>query len=131
MRSQSLGADAIHSRIDALVSAGAFAGIGLAGLGLAIADPILGIAITVAIVFALAGTVKELFYRMMDAVYPTIIEELISSANTVPGVLDVHDVRVRWVGRELVATMHVDMDPKSTLESAHAIAMKVEDAVRS
>jgi cation diffusion facilitator family transporter len=127
--SESLEADGIHSRIDALVSAGAFAGIGLAGLGLAIADPILGIMITVAIVFALAGTVKQLYYRMMDAVDPTIIDELTSSAKTVPGVLAVHDVRVRWVGRELVATMHVDMDPKSTLESAHAIAMKVEDAV--
>jgi cation diffusion facilitator family transporter len=127
--SESLEADGIHSRIDALVSAGAFAGIGLAGLGLAIADPILGIMITVAIVFALAGTVKQLYYRMMDAVDPTIIDELTSAAKSVPGVLAVHDVRVRWVGRELVATMHVDMDPKSTLENAHAIAMKVEGAV--
>jgi cation diffusion facilitator family transporter len=127
--SESLEADGIHSRIDALVSAGAFAGIGLAGLGLTIADPILGILITVAIVFALAGTVKQLYYRMMDAVDPTIIDELTSSAKSVPGVLAVHDVRVRWVGRELVATMHVDMDPKSTLENAHAIAMEVEDAV--
>ncbi|HLQ14272.1 MAG TPA: cation diffusion facilitator family transporter [Candidatus Eisenbacteria bacterium] len=127
--SESLEADGIHSRIDALVSAGAFAGIGLAGLGLTIADPILGILITVAIVFALAGTVKQLYYRMMDAVDPTIIDELTSSATAVPGVLAVHDVRVRWVGRELVAVMHVDMDPKSTLENAHAIAMRVEDAV--
>jgi cation diffusion facilitator family transporter len=129
IESESLEADGIHSRIDALVSAGAFAGIGLAGLGLTIADPILGILITVAIVFALAGTVKQLYYRMMDAVDPTIIDELTSSAKSVPGVLAVHDVRVRWVGRELVATMHVDMDPKSTLENAHAIAMEVEDAV--
>jgi cation diffusion facilitator family transporter len=127
--SESLEADGIHSRIDALVSAGAFAGIGLAGLGLTIADPILGILITVAIIFALAGTVKQLYYRMMDAVDPTIIDELTSSATSVPGVLAVHDVRVRWVGRELVAVMHVNMDPKSTLENAHAIAMRVEDAV--
>ena len=48
--SESLEADGIHSRIDALVSAGAFVGIGLAGLGLEIADPIVGILITVAIV---------------------------------------------------------------------------------
>ncbi|GAC1504188.1 MAG: cation diffusion facilitator family transporter [Candidatus Dormibacteraceae bacterium] len=127
--SESLEADGIHSRIDALVSAGAFAGIGLAGLGLTIADPILGILITVAIVFALAGTVKQLYYRMMDAVDPTIIDELSTSAKSVPGVLAVHDVRVRWVGRELVAVMHVDMDPKSTLENAHAIAMRVEETI--
>jgi cation diffusion facilitator family transporter len=127
--SESLAADGIHSRIDALVSAGAFAGIGLAGLGLRIADPIVGILITVAIVYVLAGTVKQLYYRMMDAVDPTIVDELTSAASSVPGVLQVHDVRVRWVGRELVAVMHVAVNPKSTLEEAHAVAMRVEVAV--
>ena len=127
--SESLEADGIHSRIDALVSAGAFAGIGLAGIGLAIADPIVGILITIAIVFALAGTVKTLFYRMMDAVDPSMVDELSAVAKSVPGVLAVHDVRVRWVGRELVAVMHVDCDPKATLQEAHALAMRVEDAI--
>jgi cation diffusion facilitator family transporter len=127
--SESLEADGIHSRIDALVSAGAFVGIGLAGLGLRIADPIVGILITVAIVYVLAGTVKQLYYRMMDAVDPTIVDEIAKAAASVNGVLQVHDVRVRWVGRELVAVMHVAMDPKSTLEQAHGLAMRVEDAV--
>jgi len=127
--SESLEADGIHSRIDALVSAGAFAGIGLAGLGLRIADPILGIVITFAIVYVLAGTVKQLFYRMMDAVDPTIVDEITQAAESVSGVLRVHDVMVRWVGRELVAVMHVATDPKSTLEEAHAMSMRVEDAV--
>lgn len=127
--SESLEADGIHSRVDALVSAGAFVGIGLAGLGLRIADPIAGILITFAIVYVLAGTVKQLFYRMMDAVDPTIVDEITQAASSVNGVLQVHDVRVRWVGRQLVAVMHVAMDPKSTLENAHALAMRVEDAV--
>jgi len=127
--SESLAADGIHSRIDALVSAGAFGGIGLAGLGLRIADPIVGILITIAIVYVLAGTVKQLYYRMMDAVDPTIVDELTNAASSIPGVLQVHDVRVRWVGRELVAVMHVAVNPKSTLEEAHAVAMRVEDAV--
>jgi cation diffusion facilitator family transporter len=127
--SESLTADGIHSRIDALVSAGAFIGIGLAGLGLKIADPILGVLITFAIIYVLAGTVKQLFYRMMDAVDPTIVDEITSAALSVSGVLQVHDVRVRWVGRELVAVMHVDCDPKSSLEEAHALSMRVEEAV--
>jgi len=127
--SESLKADGIHSRIDALVSAGAFLGIGLAGLGLRLADPIVGMLITVAIVYVLAGTVKQLYYRMMDAVDPTIVDEISSAAKSVTGVLEVHDVRVRWVGRELVAVMHVATNPKSTLEDAHALAMRVEDAV--
>jgi divalent metal cation (Fe/Co/Zn/Cd) transporter len=85
--------------------------------------------ITFAIVYVLAGTVKQLYYRMMDAVDPTIVDEITNAAKSVSGVLEVHDVRVRWVGRELVAVMHVASNPKSTLEDAHALAMRVEDAV--
>src|ERR1700730_3162730 len=127
--SESLEADGIHSRIDAWVSAGAFVGIGPAGRGLPLADPIVGILITIAIVYVLAETVKQLFYRMMDAVDPTMVDEITNAAKSVSGVLQVHDVRVRWVGRELLAGMNVAINPKSTLEDAHALAMQVEDAV--
>ena len=127
--SESLEADGIHSRIDALVSAGAFAGIGLAGLGLPLADPIVGLLITAAIVYILGGAVKKLYYRMMDAVDPTMVDEIRSAAMSVPGVLEVSEVRLRWVGRELVAVMHVACDPGSSLKGAHDLAMRVEDAV--
>ncbi len=127
--SEALEADGVHSRIDAMVSAGAFAGIGLAGLGLTIADPLVGLGISAAIVFILGRTVKQLYYRMMDAVDPTMLDEITAAASKVKGVLGVHDVRARWVGRELVATMHVDCDPNATLTAAHETGLRVEDAV--
>jgi cation diffusion facilitator family transporter len=127
--SPALEADGVHSRIDALVSLGAFVGIGLAGLGLGLADPVAGLVITVMILYLLAGTVRQLFLRMMDAVDPHLIEELTEAARGVEGVLDVHDVRARWVGRELAAVMHVDCDPDSSLEEAHEVATRVDHAV--
>src|SRR5207247_3053584 len=57
IRSSALEADGVHSRIEALVSAGAFGGIGLAALGFRVADPVAGILITGAILYMLAGTV--------------------------------------------------------------------------
>jgi cation diffusion facilitator family transporter len=129
LNSPALEADGIHSRIDALVSAAAFAGIGLAGLGLRLADPIAGLLITVAIIFVMGGTVRELFMRMMDAVDPELTAELTRSAMQVPGVLGVHDVRARWVGRQLVAVIHINCSPNATLQQAHALATQVEDAV--
>ena len=127
--STALEADGVHSRVDALVSAAAFAGIGLAGLGLRAADPIAGIVITVAIVYVLAGTVRSLFNRMLDAVDPAVVDEITEAARGVDGVLDVHDVRAWWVGRELWAVMHVDCDPDSTLRSAHEVVERVEHEV--
>jgi cation diffusion facilitator family transporter len=130
LRSAPLEADGIHSRIDALVSGGAFVGIGLAWVGIRVADPIAGILITFAILYILAGTVRDLFYRMMDAVDPALIDQVAAAAGKVPGVLGVHDVTARWVGRELVAVMHVDCDEDSSLKEAHRIVERVEHEVQ-
>ncbi|HXM56926.1 MAG TPA: cation diffusion facilitator family transporter [Candidatus Dormibacteraeota bacterium] len=127
--STALEADGVHSRADALVSAGAFVGIGLAGLGLRLADPIAGLVITAAIVYILGGTLRQLVLRMMDAVDPKLIDELAAAAGGVPGVLGVHDVRARWVGRELIAVMHVDCAADASLKEAHALAERVEHEV--
>lgn len=129
IHSAALEADGIHSRIDALVSAGAFAGIGLASLGLGWADPIAGLAITAMILYILAGTVRDLYHRMMDAVDPDVVEEITHAAEHVEGVLGVHDVRARWVGRQLSVVLHIDCDASATLTQAHALAEKVEDEV--
>jgi cation diffusion facilitator family transporter len=127
--STALETDGIHSRTDALVSAGAFAGIGLAGMGLRLADPIAGLLITGAILYILVGTLRKLVLRMMDAVDPKLIDELTAAAEHTEGVLGVHDVRARWVGRELVAVMHIDCDANLSLKDAHAIAQRVEHEV--
>jgi cation diffusion facilitator family transporter len=130
LRSSALEADGVHSRIDALVSAGAFIGIFLAGvMGIRLADPIVGILITGAIVYVLAGTVRDLFYRMMDAVDPHMVEEIRHAAEHVDGVLAVGDVQARWVGRELWAVMHVATDQDSTLKEAHDVVDRVHHEV--
>ena len=129
IRSLALEADGIHSRLDALVSAGAMVGLALAWFGIAIADPLAGLAITIAIVYILAGTVGRLVLRMMDAVDPDVIEQITGAAGRVNGVLGVHDVRARWVGRELVAVMHIDCAHDLSLVQAHDIAEAVRKEV--
>src|SRR5438270_5451849 len=129
IRSRPLEADGIHSRIDALVSAGAVVGIALASVGLRIADPLAGLLITAMILYILAGTVRELFYRMMDAVDPKLIEDLTAAASGVQGVLGVHDVRARWVGRELAAVLHIDCGPDVSLKQAHQVAERVQHEI--
>jgi len=129
LHSSALEADGIHSRIDALVSAGAAMGIGLAAAGFGWADPVAGLAITAMILFILAGTVRDLFYRMMDAIDPDVIEEIEHHALGVKGVLGVHDIRARWVGREISVVLHVDCDPGLSLRQAHDLAVLVEQEV--
>ncbi|TMD05027.1 MAG: cation transporter [Chloroflexi bacterium] len=129
LKSPALEADGVHSRIDALVSAGAFLGVLASWRGLQLADPVAGLLITAMILYILAGTIRQLFYRMMDAVDPELLDEIEAHARAVPGVLGIHDVNARWVGRELAIVMHVDVDPKLSLKEAHALASKVEKEV--
>ena len=129
IHSLALETDGLHSRLDAAVSAAAGIGLGLAAMGFAIADPLAGLAVTFAIVYILAGTVGRLVLRMMDAVDPELIQQITAAALSVNGVLGVHDVRARWVGRELVAVLHVDCPPDSTLRQAHDIVRAVEHEV--
>ncbi len=129
IRSLALEADGMHSRLDALVSAGAFAGLLFAWMGFAIADPLAGLGITIAIVYILAGTVSRLVLRMMDAVDPGVIEQISAAALSVKGVVGVHDVRARWVGRELIGVLHVECSGELTVAQAHDIAIAVEHEV--
>jgi cation diffusion facilitator family transporter len=129
LNSSALEADGIHSRIDALVSAGAGIGIGLTVAGFSWADPVAGLVITGMILYILAGTVRDLFYRMMEAVDPEVLQEIEEHARSVPGVLGVHDIRARWVGREMAVVLHVDCEPGLSLKEAHDLALKVEHEV--
>jgi cation diffusion facilitator family transporter len=129
LHSSALEADGIHSRVDALVSLGAGVGIAVAAAGIGWADPVAGLAITGMILFILAGTVRDLFYRMMEAVDPEVLAEIEEQARSVKGVLGVHDVRARWVGRQLSVVMHIDLDPRLSLRAAHDLALKVEHEV--
>ena len=129
LHSAALEADGVHSRIDALVSAGAAVGIGLAAAGFGWADPVAGLAITAMILYILAGTVRDLFYRMMEAIDPDVIAEIEHHALSVKGVLGVHDIRARWVGRQISVVLHVDCDPRLSLRQAHDLAVLVEQEV--
>jgi cation diffusion facilitator family transporter len=129
LHSGALEADGIHSRVDALVSLGAGVGIALAAAGLGWADPVAGLAITAMILLILAGTVRDLFYRMMEAVDPEVMAEIEEHALSVKGVLGVHDVRARWVGRQMAVVIHIDLDPGLSLREAHDLALEVEHEV--
>jgi len=127
--SSALMADGVHSRIDALASAGAATGIGLAGLGLQWADPVLGLVIAALMIWMLRGTLKGLYERMMEAVEPELLERVRVAAGRVAGVQAVHDVQGRWVGRRLIVNLHIDCRGSLSLLEAASIVRQVEEAV--
>jgi len=75
------------------------------------ADPIVGIGISIAIFAVLRGAARQIYFRLMDAVHPEIVERVRHQAEHAPGVTSVHPPRVRWLGHRLVAELTIDVDP--------------------
>ena len=124
--SAALVADGHHARTDGLTSLGVLAGaIGVA-FGFERADPIAGLAITVAILVVLWHAAKSVFRRLLDGTDEATVPLLESVAARVEDVAHVTSVKARWTGHALHAELEIQVDGALTVERAHGIAEEVE-----
>ena len=123
--SAALVADGLHARTDGLTSLGVLAGaIGVAA-GFPLADPIVGLVITVAILAVLRSATGEIYGRLMDRVDPDLVERVERVLLGVPGLLAVDSVRVRWIGHELRVEADAVGDSGASLVQAHDAAPRL------
>ncbi len=120
--SAALVADGYHARIDGLTSLAVFLGAIGVWLGFPIADPIVGIIITIMIVKIAVECGKEVFTRLLDGVDPAVVEEIEKISSQTIGVLNVTEVRVRWIGHKLYTEVNIAVDPQISVEDGHNIA---------
>jgi len=124
--SAALVADGQHARADGFTSLAVVVGAVCVAVGFPLADPIIGLGITVAILFVLRDTAREVLRRLMDAVDPVLVDLADRAAAAVPGVASVSDLRMRWVGHNLRAELAVAVAGDLTVDQAHRIAHDVE-----
>nr|WP_308196452.1 cation diffusion facilitator family transporter [Cryobacterium zhongshanensis] len=99
--SAALVADGVHARTDGFTSlAVVVGGVGVL-LGFPLADPIVGIVISVAIMILLIGTVRSIGRRLLDSIEPDLIDRAERALREVDGVVDVNQLQLRWVGHRL------------------------------
>jgi cation diffusion facilitator family transporter len=128
--SAALIADGQHSRVDGFTSlAVLFGALGVA-LGVPILDPIIGLLITVTILFIVRDAATSIFRRLLDGIEPEILAEIEHAPTHVAGVLGVHEVRARWLGHKVQADLHVTVDPAISVEEAHRITDRVHLQLR-
>jgi cation diffusion facilitator family transporter len=127
--SAALVADGLHARTDGFTSLAVVLSAGGAWLGYPIADPIIGLVITVAILYVLRDAAREVYRRLMDAVDPALVDQTEQVIRATPGVVDVTDVRLRWIGHSLRAEARITVDTHTPLVEAHHLAHRVEHAL--
>ena len=127
--SAALIADGYHARADGFTSLGVLAAAAGVWLGFPQADPIVGLLITVAILFVLRDAAGQVFGRLMDAVEPELVADVERTAAAVQGVEGVDAVRMRWIGHALEASLHVTVDCERSVADGHRIAEEVRHAL--
>jgi cation diffusion facilitator family transporter len=124
--SAALVADGLHARTDGFTSLAVVLAAGGAWLGWGWADPVVGLAITVAIAFVLKDAAREVYHRLMDRVDPELVDQAEHALRAVPGIHDVSGLRLRWIGHRLHAEAGIVVDSGLTLLAAHEIAADAE-----
>jgi cation diffusion facilitator family transporter len=124
--SAALVADGLHARTDGFTSLAVLFAAGGVALGFPLADPIIGLIITGAILAVLRTAARDVFRRLLDGVDPRLIDTAEATLAARPGVRSVRSVRMRWIGHRLHADAELDIDPALSLAEAHRIAHDAE-----
>ncbi|GLY93988.1 cation efflux system protein [Actinoplanes sp. NBRC 103695] len=99
---------------------------GGAWLGWSWADPVVGLAITVAILVILKDAAREVYHRLMDRVDPEIVDRIERELRGLEEVRDVSGLKLRWIGHRMHAEASIVVDSGLSLLSAHRIAADAE-----
>jgi cation diffusion facilitator family transporter len=127
--SAALVADGLHARTDGFTSLAVLLGAGGVALGFPLADPIVGLFITIAILAVLRTAARDVFRRLMDGVDPELVDAAEAALAAQPGVTGVRSVKMRWIGHRIHADAELDVDPATSLSDAHRLAHDAEHAL--
>ena len=124
--SAALIADGLHARTDGFMSLAVLFGVGGLALGWRWADPVIGLIITVGIAVVLRQAAREIYRRLTDAVDPALVDQAEQTLRSVPGVLDVGHVRLRWLGHQLRAECEIVISVGASAVEGHQVAVASE-----
>ncbi len=128
--SAALLADGLHARTDGFTSLAVAVGALGVLAGFRLADPIVGMLITLAILFVLKGAARDICRRLMDAVEPELMNAAEASLRAVPGVLDVDELRMRWIGHRIRAEVGVYVSDDLDVVAGYAIGDEARHRLR-
>lgn len=128
-------ANAWHHRSDAFSSIGALVGIGgamILGNKWTILDPIASCCISIAIIVVAVKMALPSLAELLETSLPDEIEQdIITTANSVPGVENIHELKTRRNGISYIIDAHVVVNPHISITEGHNIATDVENALRN
>ena len=126
INSAALIADGYHARTDGLTSLAVVAGALGVWLGFPLADPIVGLGITIAIFGIVWQSAASVLTRMLDGVEPGLVDEIAHAAEHVPGIGKMVEAKARWLGHKLHVDVVLALDEGLLLAEANAVSARLQ-----
>ena len=125
IKSEALIADGKHARIDGITSLTVLIGAFGAYLGFPIADPLVGLFITILILHTVWESAGTIFTRLLDGVEPEVAHQIKHAVSEVKEVEEVSGIHARWLGHMLSIELTICVNPNLTVTQGHTIAEEV------
>ena len=130
--SPAIRADSLHYATDLATNLATLAALGLTWAGWPLFDPLFGLGIGAFVLYSAYRIGDEAVALLMDRELPEAQRrEIAGLARSVPGVLGVHGLRTRQSGQSIIVQLHLEMDDRIPLETAHRIGLEVEASIRA
>jgi hypothetical protein len=126
MNSAALIADGYHARTDGLTSLAVVIGAIGVWAGFPLADPIIGLLITIAIFGIVWQSARAVITRSLDGINPGVTQEIRHAIALVPGAKKLVDVKARWLGHKLRAELTVVVDQNLSVAQANGIVLTLQ-----
>lgn len=137
-QSQALEADALHFSTDIWSSAVVILGLASVAIGdryprltwLRYADATAALAVAIIVIGVTWKLGVRTVQALLDSAPEGFGEKIVAAAESVPGIHDVHNVRMRYSGPQLFVDVHVLVDGAQSLRQAHDLTEEVERSIQ-
>jgi cation diffusion facilitator family transporter len=136
--SQALEADALHFSTDIWSSAVVILGLISVAIGdsfprlewLRYADATAAVVVALIVIGVSFKLGARTVHSLLDAAPAGLEERITAAVQTVPGIQNVHNVRMRYSGAQLFVDVHVLVDGAQSLRQAHDLTEAVERSIQ-
>ena len=130
INSVALIADGYHARVDGWTSLAVLFGAVGVWLGFPLADPLVGLGISLAIFGIVWQSARAVAIRALDGIEPDVIHDIEHAVSHVKGIRSVVDIKARWLGHKLRAEVGISVADGIAVEEVLAITRSVEAELR-
>ncbi|WP_088894621.1 cation diffusion facilitator family transporter [Leptolyngbya ohadii] len=124
INSAALVADGYHARIDSLTSLAVLGSAVGTWLGFPIADPLIGLGITIAIIKIVIESAQAVFTRLLDGADPELTHEIHHAVDHVEGI-SVQKIRSRWIGHQLQVHLQLKVQGDVSIAESQLLTQSV------